>query len=401
MRKPPHGRQNLLSANFWPENVCSLGESIPRPRAQKATLLTTRPGGHILISGKPRPLFPPTSKTPPLIFYDFYFMISILWFLFYDVCFMISNLWFVIIISIFWFVIIISIFWFLFSDFYFLISIFWFVIIISILLCRHKDIWISHKTDISENEIRRNISFMGDSNIFMSTCWNVDWLCFAKPIHCDGLTLPRKVFPSRRIFIASQRQYFLRIGFASQSLSIVTVWLSFASQSQTFVRDWFSFENPIHLCALASLRKANPLWRISCASQSQCNQDLLRSQSQSFVTDWLCFAKPLHCGGLALLRKANPLSRNWLCFAKPFHRGLALLRKANPFWSSRKMSSLYQNVCISVNNGRARGFAPRHKKRWGELSYNRHRQRQQNIRPHFPNRGLWGVTHRQTFCVLR
>ena len=36
--------------------------------------------------------------------------------------------------------------------------------------------------------------------------------------------------------------------------------------------------------------------------------------------------------------------------------------------------SLATTVNDGVKNGRARGFAPRHKRRWGELSYNHQQQ---------------------------
>ena len=136
--------------------------------------------------------------------------------------------------------------------------------------------------------------------------------------------------------------------------------------------NWRCFTKPFHRGGLALLRKANPLWRIGFASQSHF-----------IVMDWLCFAKPILW-----------VSRNWLCFAKPFHRGLALLRKANQ--SSRKMSSLYENVCISVNNGMLGASLLATKKGGESLDTTVIDSVNKTFAPRFPNRGLWGVTDRPT-----
>jgi hypothetical protein len=62
----------------------------------------------------------------------------------------------------------------------------------------------------------------------------VDWLCFAKPILCDGMALLRKAIPSW--------------------------WIGFASQSQSFARDWLCFAKPFRRGWFAFRHKANPLW---------------------------------------------------------------------------------------------------------------------------------------------
>ena len=58
------------------------------------------------------------------------------------------------------------------------------------------------------------------------SCWIVDWLYEAKPIQCDGLAVLCKALTT----VVDDHCFaktigFLRIGFASESLSIVKVWL--------------------------------------------------------------------------------------------------------------------------------------------------------------------------------
>ena len=66
----------------------------------------------------------------------------------------------------------------------------------------------------------------------------MDWLCFAKPIHHDGLALLRKAFPSD----------------------------GWALLIKAFsMMDWLCFAKPVHFDWIALLRKASPLWRIGMA----------------------------------------------------------------------------------------------------------------------------------------
>jgi hypothetical protein len=140
------------------------------------------------------------------------------------------------------------------------------------------------------------------------------WIGFAKQSHSIdivldcGLALRSKANPSDGLAVlrkaltivmddhcfAKTIGFFLRIGFASESLSIVKVWLCLIAK-------------PANPEGKALLRDANLSWCIGFSSQNQpIEMDWLALQSQSVVVDWLCFAKPILCDGMALLRKAIP-----------------------------------------------------------------------------------------------